>query len=78
MKKFMPPLSPAEWSRSEVVSECQEAQDYFDQIEDLDKLIADNLDSEHNMAQSRHNALVRSRPEFKVGDLVWVMKPKWS
>ena len=40
--------------------ECQEAQDYFDQIKDLDKLVADNLDSEHNMAQSRHNARVRS------------------
>jgi hypothetical protein len=56
--------------------ECQEAQDYFDQIEELDRLVADNLDSEHNMAQSRHNARIRSRPEFKVGDLVWVMKPK--
>jgi hypothetical protein len=56
--------------------ECQEAQDYFDQISIIDQLVADNLDGEHIAAQYRHNSRVKGRPEFRVGDLVWVMKQK--
>jgi hypothetical protein len=56
--------------------ECIEAQDYFDQISEIDQLVADNLDGEHIMAQHRHNSRIRGRPEFRVGDLVWVMKQK--
>ncbi len=26
--------------------------------------------------QDRHNSQIKSRPEFQVGDMVWVMKPK--
>ncbi len=54
--------------------ECQEAQDYFDQISIIDQLVADNLDGEHNAAQYRQNSRVKDRPEFRVCDLVWVMK----
>ncbi len=56
--------------------EIIEAQDFFDQISEFDQLVADKLDSEHIMAQHRHKSRIKSRLEFRVGDLVWVMKQK--
>ncbi len=53
-----------------------EAQDYFDHIEKIDKLVAENLNQGHQQTKDRHNSQIKSRPEFQVGDMVWVMKPK--
>ncbi len=50
--------------------ECIEAQNYFDQISEIDQLVADNLDGKHLMAQHRHNSRIKGRPDFRVGDLV--------
>ncbi len=55
---------------------CPEAQDYFDHVEKIDKLVAANLNQGHQQTQDRHNSQIKSRPEFQVGDMVWVMKPK--
>ena len=56
--------------------ESQEAQDYFDHIEAVDQLVAVHLNKRHQKTQERHDAKIRARPEFQVGDLVWIMKPK--
>jgi hypothetical protein len=55
---------------------CPEAQDYFDHIEKIDKRVAANLNQGHQQTQNWHNSQIKSRPEFQVGDMVWVMKPK--
>ncbi len=55
---------------------CPEAQDYFDHIKKIDKLVAANLNQGHQKTLDRHNSQIKSRPEFQVGDMVWVMKQK--
>ncbi len=56
--------------------ESQEAQDYLDHIEAVDQLVAEHLKKRHQKTQERHDAKIKARPEFQVGDLVWIMKPK--
>jgi hypothetical protein len=56
--------------------ECLDAHDYFNHLEELDSVVADQLDGDHLMAQRRHNAGIKKRPAFYVGDQVWIMKPK--
>ncbi len=56
--------------------ECLEAHAYFIHLEKLDSMVADQLDGDHLMAQRRHNAGIKKRPAFYVGDRVWIMKPK--
>ncbi len=46
---------------------CQEAQDYFDQISNIDQLVGDNLVGEHIMAQHRHN----TRVALTLGWVTW-------
>ncbi len=41
--------------------ECIEAQDFFDQITNIDQLVANNLDGEHIMALHRHNSRIKGR-----------------
>jgi hypothetical protein len=36
--------------------ECLDAHDYFNHLEELDSVVADQLDGDHLMAQRRHNA----------------------
>ncbi len=55
---------------------CPKAQDYFDHIEKIDKLVAANLNQGHQQTQDPHNSQIKSRPEFQVGDMVWAMNPK--
>jgi hypothetical protein len=38
--------------------------------------VAANLKQGHQQPKYRHNSQIKSRPEFQVGDMVWVMKPK--
>ncbi len=54
--------------------ECLDAHDYFNHLEELHSMVADKLDGDHLMAQ--HNAGIKKRPAFYVGDRVWIMKPK--
>ncbi len=49
---------------------CPEAQDYFDHIGKIDKLVAANLNQGHQQTQDRKNLQIKSRPELQVGDTV--------
>ncbi len=55
---------------------CPVAQDYFNHIKKIDKLVAENLNQVHQQTQDWHNSQHKSRPEFQVGDMLWVMKLK--
>ncbi len=55
---------------------CLEALNYFDHIEKIDKLVAANLNLGHQQTQDRHNSQIKSRTNFQVGDMVWLMNPK--
>jgi hypothetical protein len=55
---------------------CPEAQEFFDRNDKVDTLVAANLNQGHQQTQDRHNSPIKSRPEFQVGDMVWLMKLK--
>ncbi len=38
--------------------------------------MAANLNQCHQQTQDRHNSQIKSRPDFHLGDMVWLMKPK--
>ncbi len=44
---------------------CPEAQDYFDHIDKIDKLVAANLNQGHQQTHDRHNSQNKSRSEFQ-------------
>jgi len=50
--------------------ECLDAHDYFNHLEELDTMVADQMDGDHLMAQRRNNAGIKKRPAFYVGDQV--------
>ena len=52
-----------------------EAQEYFDHVEEVDRLVAAHLDAIHQKAQDRHNNKVKDRGSYQVGDKVWQIKP---
>jgi hypothetical protein len=56
--------------------DCLEAHDYFNHLEELDSMVADQLDGNHLVVQRRHNAGIKKQPAFYVGDRVFIMKPK--
>ncbi len=48
--------------------ECLETHDYFNHLEELDLMVADQLDEDHLMALRRHNGGIKKRSAFYVGD----------
>lgn len=51
---------------------------YFDRMADIDRSVAKVLEDKHKMAQNRLNSQARASKVYKVGDLVWVLRPKSS
>jgi hypothetical protein len=56
--------------------ECMEAQDFLEHMGEMDRTLAQALNQIHDEQKARHNGKQRARPVFKVGDRVWVLKPK--
>ncbi len=54
---------------------CQEAHEFFDQLEELDLWVRDTLEQEHGAKEEAHNRGIWGRPIFEVGDTVWHIKP---
>ena len=55
---------------------CPEAQAHFDHLEEMDKAIARHMNDKHKLEQDRHNSKVKDRMSFRVGDQVWLQKPR--
>ena len=55
---------------------CAEAEIFINDMQKLDELLAGEINKIHDSQKGRHNAHQRGRPAFKIGDKVWVLKPK--
>ena len=56
--------------------ECEEAGQFMDRMEQLDKTVAETLNRVHAAAQGETNRGRKAREPPKVGDKVWVLRPK--
>lgn len=55
---------------------CEEASDFLDRMEQLDKVVAATLNRVHESTQNQTNRERTPRDPPKVGDKVWVLRPK--
>ena len=58
--------------------ECEDAVQFFDRMSRVDQEVSKILEQEHKRAQMRINALRNSPKPYKVGDFVWVLRPRTS
>jgi transposase InsO family protein len=56
--------------------ECEDARDFIERIQELDKKISQTLTERHRKTQESLNRKRKSRPAFSVGDQVWYLRPK--
>ena len=62
----------------EPVKECQAATEFFDRMEEIDRVVAQRLNAKHRTQVARENA-TRSDPlEYQIGQWVWVLRPRTS
>ena len=60
------------------VRECEDATLFFDRMERVDKQVADTLREIHRSREEKENSNRRERTPFRVGDWVWMLRPKCS
>ena len=58
--------------------ECEDAIQFFDKMARVDQEVSRILEEEHKKVQNRINAHRNSPKVYKVGDFVWVVRPKTS
>ena len=67
------PLGGLPWP---VERESLEAKDFFDHMEELDRLLADKLNAAHEKLASKANSSRTKRPPYGVDSWVWLRRPK--
>ena len=56
--------------------DCESATSFCDRMKALDERISEERNSELRRVAERVNSTRRGRPEFREGDLVWVLRPQ--
>ena len=56
--------------------ECEDAEDFFDRMAELDKEISKMMNKMHERSEIRHNATKKPWEPLRLGDKVWVVRPK--
>ena len=56
--------------------QCEEATQFFDRMEALDKKLSTTLTEQHWTEMAQQNITRHTRPPFKTGDWVWVLRPQ--
>ena len=57
-------------------SKCPSAQTFFDRIEEVDQIVAENYKQVQMEIQAQVNAKRNPRAPFSEGEKVWVLRPK--
>jgi hypothetical protein len=57
-------------------NECEDARDFVNRMEEMDKKVSQILAERHRKAQESMNKKRKTRPAFLVGDQVWYLRPK--
>ena len=58
--------------------ECEGATEFFDRLEEIDRSVARVLNDKHQRQADCQNQTRTPRPTFKVGEWVWVLRPRSS
>ena len=62
----------------EIARECEDAKQFFDRLENIDKTVSQTLNFVHKNRQEAENKNRKNVPPYSKGDWVWVLRPRSS